>query len=235
MKADVLQRMDELIDGWDTANDPRWVFLSCYRAMTANMVTAVGRKDFHDPDWVDRLLHQFADYYFRALKTYELGDPGTPAVWTAAFEETAKTDAMALQKLLLGVNAHINYDLVLTLVDLLQEEWPHLDSHAKARRLEDHEHVNDIIAATIDEVQDDILEREAPSLDLIDKGLGRLDEYLIARLITRWRDRVWKHAALIMDHGGLEPDLHGQIEELAVNRARAIARPRWYLHPLDLI
>ena len=142
---------------------------------------------------------------------------------------------MALQRLFLGVNAHINYDLVLTLIDLLRDEWSHLDEHGIAHRLSDHRKVNEIIANTIDEVQDTILEREAPALDLIDKGLGRLDEMLIAKLITAWRDRVWEQAVYLLDREGGADHLDDIITTPALARAEAMASPRWYLHPSRLI
>lgn len=235
MSTAVLDTMDDQIRRWEADGDPRWTFLSCYRAMTSNMLTSVQHRDFHDPEWVERLLHRFADYYFDALRAHEEGAAATPAVWRVTFEQTAKPETMVLQRLFLGVNAHINYDLVLTLVDMLNDEWPGMDDAAEDRRLENHRRVNHIIAATIDAVQDDILEREAPSLDLIDKGLGRLDEFLIAPLITRWRDRVWTDAVHILDRDMGDRTHVETVEHKAVKRAAAIARPRWYLHPLDLI
>ncbi len=235
MNTAVLDTMDDQITRWEADRDPRWTFLSCYRAMTSNMLTSVQRGDFHDAAWVERLLHRFAEYYFDALRCHEEGSPSTPAVWKVTFEQTAKPETMVLQRLFLGVNAHINYDLVLTLVDLLRDEWAQMDEISLQRRLDDHRRVNTIIAATIDAVQDDILEREAPALDLIDKGLGRLDELLIARLITHWRDRVWTNAIHILDRDASDQRHVDAVAQSAMDRAMAIARPRWYLHPRDLI
>jgi hypothetical protein len=66
--------------------------------------------------------------------------------------------------LLLGVNAHINYDLVLTLVDLLEPEWKQLSAEQCQQRHSDYCHVNEIISLTIDIVQDDVLERSIPTI-----------------------------------------------------------------------
>jgi hypothetical protein len=106
-----------------------------------------------------------------------------------------------LQKLLLGVNAHINYDLVLTLVDLLKPEWPQITEERQGMRYTDHCMVNEVIARTIDAVQDDILEPAMPVMDIFDKLLGPLDELIISRLIIRWRENVWKHSVGILNSG----------------------------------
>lgn len=57
----------------------------------------------------------------------------------------------------MGVNAHINYDLVLTLYEMLLDEWWQLSKQEQAYRYQDHCKVNEIIAARIDQVQDELL------------------------------------------------------------------------------
>jgi hypothetical protein len=41
-------------------------------------------------------------------------------------------------------------------------------------------------------VQDEILEPLNPKLEWVDLLLGRMDEYLISKLITSWRENVWE-------------------------------------------
>ena len=203
--------------------------------MTSNMIDAVAQREFHDAGWVDRLLHRFAHYYFEALGKYDSMPSEIPSVWRIAFDVTAKPDTVALQRLFLGVNAHINYDLVLTLVDVLEDEWANLDADSRNIRYRDHSHVNAVIARSIDEVQDDILEKETPALDIIDKGLGRLDEFLIARLITRWRDQVWKNAVRMMDAPSVRERTREEVERKASHKATTLADRRWYLKIRDLV
>ena len=50
-----------------------------------------------------------------------------------------------LQNLLLGINAHINYDLVLTIYDMPAPEWERLTEEQRRRRFQDHCTVNVII------------------------------------------------------------------------------------------
>ncbi len=201
-----LVRMQALIRQWQALADPKATFLTCYAMMTQNMLAAIARRQFDDPPWVDRLLNDFADYYFVALAAYQQNPAAAPPVWQVAHTAASDPDTTPLQKLLLGVNAHINYDLVLTLADLLRPEWQQLPADRRESRYRDYCGVNDIIGSTINAVQDQILEPAMPVMALIDKLLGPLDERLISRLITHWREQVWLHALQLLESG----DSHAQ-------------------------
>lgn len=194
----VIAKMQGRVDAWEQAADARAIFLRCYLMMTQNMLAAIERREFNDPAWVERLLNRFADYYFVALDAYDVDPDTAPAIWHFVFRETAEPVCISLQKLLLGVNAHINYDLVLTLVDLLEHEWGVLSDDQRKQRYEDHCAVNEVIGRTIDAVQDQILEPAQPSLDIVDKLFGPLDEMLISRLISNWRENVWESAIQLL-------------------------------------
>jgi hypothetical protein len=194
--------MQALVRQWEQESDAKAVFLTCYRMMTSNTLAAIERQEFQDPAWVSRLLQRFADYYFLALEAYE-GDPAAaPLVWQLAFNTARDPQAAGpLQNLLLGVNAHINYDLVLTLADLLRPEWSSLSAAQRAARYADHCRVNAVIAGTIDSVQDQILEPGMPVMAIMDQLLGPLDELLVSRLITQWRETVWHNACRLLEAG----------------------------------
>lgn len=195
----VLKRMQAQIECWDACADRRCIFLKCYHLMTSNMVKGLGVGRFQDGAWVSSLLEHFAAYYFDALTAWEREPASAPRVWQLAHQACRQPGVMVLQSLLLGVNAHINYDLVLVLVDLLEGEWARLDAASRRMRHADYCRVNTIIAETIDEVQDTVLEPAAPLMDLVDKGLGRLDELVISRLITRWRRGVWGFSVRMLE------------------------------------
>jgi hypothetical protein len=210
-------RMQSLIDQWEAAGDHRLVFLRCYRLMTGNMLAAIDQQEFHDSPWVAKLLHGFADYYFNALEAYEAdhaikergagipnhSDPShpipTPLVWQQVHDAACQPGTLAIQNLLLGVNAHINYDLVLALVDILEAEWDGLPESQRTLRYEDHCHVNRVIGRTIDSVQDQVLETAMPVMDIFDKLMGPVDEILISRLLAHWRESVWHNAVRLLE------------------------------------
>jgi len=216
--------MQLLVQKFEEISDRRAIFLNCYLLMTRNMLKAIEAGEFNDPAWVDTLLHRFADYYFDALSAYEVSDSSTSAVWRLAHRAAAEPETLVLQNLLLGINAHINYDLVLTLVDLLEPEWPQLSVDQREQRHSDYCQVNKIISYTIDTVQDDVVERYSPIMDVLDKMLGPLDEWLISQLITNWRDEVWDETVGLLTTVDIEEQrkLLVQIEATTLKRAEAI-------------
>lgn len=225
-KDPVIERMQALIEQWEQTDDRRADFLSCYRLMTSNMLTAIDAGEFHDSTWVTALLHHFAEYYFVALEDYERGSSGTAAIWRLTFDAAAQGEVMVLQNLLLGINAHINYDLVLALVDLLEPEWIALTPQLRQRRYEDHCHVNTIIGQTVDSVQEQVVDPVSPAMGLVDDLLGPVDEWIASRMIAGWREAVWNAAVQILDchHREERETLRVQIEVDALRRARTIAR-----------
>jgi len=195
----VIARMTALIDRWEAAHDRRAIFVGCYRLMTGNMLDALDAGRFQDDVWVSNLLHRFAEYYFDALACYDQHHRDTPVVWQLAFEATRDDDVTTMQHLLLGVNAHINFDLVFTLVDMLAPEWAELTEDQRAQRHADHTLVNRIIGETVDAVQDQVIDRHSPWFDLVDKLLGPVDEWLTSQLISRWREEVWDNAVRYLE------------------------------------
>lgn len=191
--------MASQVQEWQACDDRRAIFLDSYLRMTRNMLAALAAAEFQDAIWVERLLDRFAGYYFDALAAYDRADPATPPVWQVAHDAAAAPDTMTLQNLLLGVNAHINYDLVLTLVEVLAPEWATLAETERHTRYVDYTHVNDVIARTVDVVQDEIVVRATSVLRLVDNLLGPVDEWVTEKVIGEWREEVWCHAAAMLD------------------------------------
>jgi hypothetical protein len=98
-------------------------------------------------------MYHFTDYYFTALDSSEREDGNTPAVWLPVFNAAQSAEIHPLQNLILGANAHINYDLVLALSDLLATEWQELFEAQRQSRYRGHGHVNQIIFETIIRIQ----------------------------------------------------------------------------------
>jgi hypothetical protein len=69
-----------------------------------------------------------------------------------------------------------------------------------------------------------VVERHAPSLDLLDKALGPLDEWMIARMIRGWRDDVWQNALRMLEapSGPARESLRLGVEARSLDRARRL-------------
>lgn len=211
--------MNELASVWEREDDRRAVFARAYGRMTEAMLEAISTKDFEDPDWVGRLLDRFADYYFEAADAWERrGD--CPLVWCDAFAACDHEELHNLQILILGINAHINHDLVYALTDVL-DDWDQLDATRRLERELDHRNVNLVIARTVDIVQDEIIEPESPVLALLDGLLGGVDEWMFSRLISEWRGDVWEHAQRLL---AAPIDQRPTIDSEITQRTKRIAR-----------
>ena len=82
-----------------------------------------------------------------------------------------------------------------------------------------------LLRHTIDRVQDDILERHDPVMALIDRAFGRLDEYLLSRLISSWRQDVWEKAQemLAAENDQEREILRQSLENRVMRRTRMLS------------
>ena len=222
----VSERMRTQAEQWQSNGDRRAIFLNCYTLMTGNMLAAIDAGEFNDADWVYSLLQHFAEYYFAALDAYEQGQQDIPPIWKLTFDTDNQPGTLVAQNLMLGINAHINYDLTLALVDMLAPDWAQLSPDERQGRYDDHTHVNWAIARTIDAVQDTVVEPASPAMNIIDVLMGPVDEWAVARMISEWRDTVWEQAIRLMDalDEGESQRLRQQYEVAALERARLILR-----------
>ncbi len=220
----IMARMLTQVQQWEGMQDRRAIFLNCYALMTQNMFAALGEGRFRDPAWVVRLLSRFSDYYFAALEAYERQDTAIPTVWQLAHDAAAQSHLFSAQHLFLGVNAHINYDLALTVVELLGPIWPTLSPEQRQLYQQDFDHVNVIIKETTDQVQDEVLERHDRIMAWMDLVSGPLDEWFIGWLITGWRDEVWQRAVAMMAcaDAAAQESLRLELEKASLVRGRRI-------------
>lgn len=211
--------MQQLAEDWTQEGDRRSIFADAYGTMTSNMVAAIEQGDFGDCDWVDRLLHRFADYYFEAVDAYD-SNGDCPRVWRHALDGTRSEELHPLQHLFLGINAHINYDLAFALADVL-DDWNSLDNALRDARHADHDAVNLVIARTVDEVQVRVVEPLSPAMGFLDRLLGSVDEWAFSRLIAGWRDAVWHDAVELVEAGS--PDHRQEVSDRIERRASRMA------------
>jgi Family of unknown function (DUF5995) len=95
------------------AGDQRRYFHATYQRTTVAVAEELKGGGFDDADWVERWDVAFAELYLAALQADMTGrTPSRP--WTIAFG--APADLPPLRHVLLGMNAHINYDLPQALV-----------------------------------------------------------------------------------------------------------------------
>jgi hypothetical protein len=190
---DVLERLTALEEVLRERADRRAVFLTVYSRMTRAIRDRVDAGRFRDPEWMRRYTVAFADYYRQAFLAFERGRLGTvPAPWRVAFDTAVEGAGLVVQDAFLGINAHINYDLALTLIDV------GIDADRAAKRA-DHRAVNDVLRRLVDAQQDALAELYAPGVAEIDATFGRFDEAFALFGMTEGREKAWRVAVVTSD------------------------------------
>lgn len=189
-------RVAALAQGWRQAGDSRHYFADTYAMMTASMVAAMNDDTFVDSEWVGRLITRFTDYYLDAVCEADSGTACPPA-WAVAFEACARGTSHPLQLIMLGINAHINSDLVFALCDVMPD-WSSMSDHERAVRQQDYLAVNNVIALLVDRLQNELVDADDPVLAILDRLMGPTDEWLFRHLVARWRDVVWEDGCRLL-------------------------------------
>src|SRR5918911_4882349 len=142
----LLARMDSLLREMDTEDNPLRVFLATYTRTTRAVGTALQDARFEDPAWVEEWDVVFADLYLDALEAYRRDRASAPRPWRLAFE--ADPGLPPIGHLLLGMNAHINYDLPQALIEVIPAEDVK-DARLMDRRRRDHERIDGVLTERV--------------------------------------------------------------------------------------
>ena len=143
-----LDAMRSALDYFHRENDQRAIFLRAYYLITLAVHQAIYQSGqyqnriFFDPEWVKKLAGKFSLLYFQSLSTQER--EGERA-WKTAHRLAATNETSVFQDLLLGLNAHINYDLAYGIYLNLKEYDDGRDHLLLPRRKFDHDQVNNIL------------------------------------------------------------------------------------------
>src|SRR6476660_6673534 len=145
---DLLSRMDALLRPMRAAGDERQHFLSTYVRTTIAVKHEIERGAFVDGAWTERWDIVFADLYLDALEEWN-AKGSVPGPWRIAFEAANATPRVPpIRHLLLGMNAHINYDLPQALILVITDDQCD-DPALVERRSRDHERIDGILSGRV--------------------------------------------------------------------------------------
>jgi hypothetical protein len=190
----VLADMDSVLEQLPEG-DPLRAFVSTYRRTTVAVADKIAAKAFVDPDWVERWDVAFADLYLGPLRESRAGRP-VPGPWGVAFSY-ARTDPgqPLLRHLLLGMNAHINYDLPQALLAVITDE-EFDDPRVRTDRGEDHRRVDDILSSRVS-AEDAELDKAGATRSLKDRILQPANRAASRRFLRESRRKVWANAVVL--------------------------------------
>ena len=186
----LIERMQAMLEPLQAANDPKRIFHATYLRTTIAVAEEIKRPGgFTDPDWTERWDVAFADLYLEALERLQAGEqPSRP--WAIAFG--APPGLPVLNRLLLGMNAHINYDLPQALLAVITDE-EFDDSELIARREADHKAIDDILATRVSVEDDELISVSGPG-SLLNRVLKPLNQTGTKRFLREARQKVWANA-----------------------------------------
>ena len=142
-------------------------FHATYQRTTIAVAAELRRGGFTDAEWVER--------------------------WDVAFG--APAGLPPLRHVLLGMNAHINYDLPQALLAVITDE-EFDDPALLTRRRSDHQAIDHVLASRVAAEDDELAAVSGPGT-LLDRLLQPLNRLATQRFLREAREKVWANAVVL--------------------------------------
>src|SRR5215470_973338 len=207
--------------------DRRLAFHATYLRTTQAVAAALRAGAFEDTDWVDRWDVAFAQLYLDALDAGRRGDP-VPEPWAVAFAAAeAQPGLPTVRHVLLGMNAHINYDLPQALLAVISDA-DFADPAVRARREADHRRIDEVLAVQVS-AENAEFQRLGPAMTWQDRALQPVNRMATRRLLRESRAKVWANALELSKARKAGPEAYdtslARLEKLCGRRVADLVRP----------
>jgi hypothetical protein len=224
----LVTRMQAQLAEFREGRDPRRFFHATYLRTTQAVGAELAAGGFLDAAWVERWDVAFAEFYLDALDADKCA-AHVPGPWAAAFAAADDPACVLppLRHVLLGMNAHINYDLPQALLAAISDaEFD--DPALLARRADDHRHIDRVLGSLVDEGQGGP-EAAGGRPGVTDRLLAGANRVAAKRFLTEARARVWANARVLasarrQDEASYHARL-AELERLTAARVADLARP----------
>jgi hypothetical protein len=223
----VISQLDDIIAAARREKSRAGYFAALYRKVTVKVKEGIAAGRFEDGPRMEKLDVIFANRYLEAWEQFRQGQ--TPSqCWRYSFETVANGQALILQHLLLGMNAHINLDLGIAAAQACPGE-----QHSALKH--DFDEINNVLASLLDEVQREV-GAVSPLFGWMDWVAGRSDEAICNFSMTKARNAAWQAsirlAAMTAPQQAAEI---AQQDKVVTALSRVIYNRRMIFHPLFLI
>ena len=201
------------------STDRRGYFTAMYARVTGRISRAIDDGRFGDGARMD----EFASTFARLFLAPAAGSGPAPRCWRAAWDVADDDRLLIVQHLLLGINAHVNHDLPLAVVDVAASRGEITSIRP------DFDAVNQILAETYEELLADLglVSRWATTAS----KLGGGDAFNFSLRVAR--DQAWRAAVAMhgLDDGGRRA-YRAELDRLVTVVAYLITRPPTVVRPL---
>ncbi|HEU4423005.1 MAG TPA: DUF5995 family protein [Pilimelia sp.] len=202
-------------------SDRRRHFHATYLRTTRAVSDEIDRGGFADGAWLERWDVAFADLYLDALAA-DLRGEAVPRPWRIAFDTARdRPDIPPLRHVLLGMNAHINYDLPQALIAVISPA-EYDDLEIRRSRAADHKHVDEVLVARV--AAEDVELSAQSTQSLLDRLLRPLNRASSRRILREAREKVWRNTAVLDRARRVGPERYAAVlAELEVLSAARLA------------
>ena len=214
---EVIAQLDAVIARSIVEKSRLGFFAALYRNVTLQVKEGIRTGRFEDGPRMERLDVLFANRYLIALEQFRRGE--SPGVcWQMAFTAAARWRPIILQHLLLGMNAHINYDLGIAAAQCSP-------GHDPASLKHDFYEINKILAGLVPQVMSNVCGL-SPWINLLAHIDPKAEIAVINFSMAKARDSAWELAVRLaaLEEAHWAPAL-AEVEETVCLLGSLVASP----------
>ncbi|MEK6406350.1 MAG: DUF5995 family protein [Acidobacteriota bacterium] len=218
---EVIQQLDDNIARSIQEQSRLGFFAALYRKVTVKVKEGIAEGRFDDGPRMERLDVTFASRYLAAMNQFRLGQ--RPSLcWLASFKAAAASRPIILQQLLLGMNAHINFDLGIAAAEVSPgDELPSLQH--------DFNEINAILAGLVGQVQSEI-DEVSPWTRFLDHIDPKADVAVVNFSMAKARACSWELATKLAPLSPNQWKLHLDLRDVEATALSELVR-----HPIGLL
>jgi hypothetical protein len=187
-------------------------FPALYSHVTDRVGAGITAKTFDDPARMDRFISEFAGRYLGAAHD----SAARARCWQACWDVADNSALLIVQHLLLGINAHVNYDLAQTVASIGSSSG----NFDTVRR--DFDAVNDILASTMSDVIRQLDQVSRWTNTIASLGGGKLFNFSLREA----RAQAWRAGVRLAQLDAADQrDYLRELDDLVATLAYLVTRP----------
>jgi hypothetical protein len=182
---EVIQFLDEIIESSKREECAIGLFTTLYREVTLKIKEGIDNGSFQDSERMEKIDVIFANRYLNAY--YQYKEKKKPSeCWDFSFKKAETYWPIVVQHLLMGINAHVNLDL-----GIASAQVSTIENIGTLKS--DFDQINIILSDMVCSVEK-CLVKIWPTLTIILKLSGKIDNFFIDFSMKTARDGAWKFA-----------------------------------------
>ena len=223
---EVIAQLDDIIARSIREQSRLGYFAALYRKVTVKVKEGIAEGRFQDGPRMERMDVTFANRYLEAFDQFSRGQRPT-LCWLAAFKAAESWRPIVLQHLLIGMNAHINFDLGIAAAETAPgDELPSFKH--------DFDEINNILAGLVAQVQSAIYE-VSPWIRFLGNIDPKADVAIVNFSMDKARAAAWSVATKLAPLSPSHWKLHlGLLDVEATALAALIRNPIGLIFKLGL-